>query len=96
MKVFYVSPENKKISRARLFCISDYYDKGNLIKQLECVTKTYNDLARYVKKISPYTELTDIAIGSREDNYLQEIEYKHKEYITSYCLNLRESGYKLR
>ena len=93
----FISLEEKKISSARLFCISDYYDdKGNLVKRPECVTKIYNALARYVKKISPYTELTDTAISTKEENYLQACEYKHKEYITDYCLKLRELGYKLR
>ena len=90
-------PNEKIIRKARLYCITDYYDEnGNLIKRPECVTKTYNSLTRYVKKLAPYTELTDTFISMKDDTYLQEIEYKHKEYITNYCLKLRESEYELK
>lgn len=93
----FISQEEKIIRRARLYCITDYYDEnGNLIKRPECVTKLYNALARYVKKLAPYTELTDTIISMKDDTYLQEIEYKHKEYISEYCLKLRESGYELK
>ena len=45
--------EKKRITRGRLFCISDYYnDDGELIKRPDCVTKVYNALARYVKKLA--------------------------------------------
>lgn len=92
----FISQEKKIIRRARLYCITDYYDEnGNLIKRPECVTKIYNALARYVKKLAPYTELTDTFVSMNNDTYLQEIEYKHKEYISEYCLKLRESGYEL-
>lgn len=92
----FISAEEKIIRKARLFCISDYYDNGTLIKRPECVTKIYNALARYVKKFAPYTEITDTVISMRDDTYLQEVEYKHKEYITEYCLKLKESEYELK
>ena len=93
----FILPNEKIIRKARLYCITDYYDEnGNLIKRPECVTKTYNSLTRYVKKLAPYTELTDTFISMKDDTYLQEIEYKHKEYITNSCLKLRESEYELK
>lgn len=87
----------KEIRRARIYCITGYYDEnGNYIERLECLTKIYNSIARYVKKVAPYTELTDNRIGMREDEYGKEIEYKHKEYITKVCLDMRNNGgYKL-
>lgn len=91
-----ISPEEKRICRTRLFCITGYYDeKGNFVKRPECVTKIYDSLVRAVKKLSPYTELTDTIISTSDDTYLQEREYRHKEYITEYCLNLKNEGYKL-
>lgn len=92
----FISSEKMRINKARLFCITDYYDSnGVLIKRPECVTKIYNSLSRCVKKIAPYTEIIDTVISTQDETYLQEIEYKIKEYITDNCLNLRNSGYKL-
>jgi len=87
----------KRISRARLFCISGYYaEDGEYIPRPDCLTKVYNNLARYVKKLAPYTELMDTIFSTKDETYGQEIEYKHKEYITDKCLNLRNNeGYKL-
>lgn len=91
-----ISPEKRKICRARLFCVTGYYDeKGSFIKRPECVTRVYDSLVREVKKISPYTELTDTIMSTRDETYLQKTEYRHKEYITEYCLNLRNEGYEL-
>ncbi len=88
----------KTVFSARLFCISGYYaNDGEYIPRPDCLTKVYNALARYVKKLAPYTELTDTYISTRDETYCQEIEYKHKEYITDKCLNLRNNeGYKLK
>lgn len=93
----YIVPEEQRISRARLYCISGYYDEnGAYIARPDCVTKVYQALARFAKKLAPYTELTDIVISTQDETYLQEIERRHKEYITGYCRNLRESGYQLK
>ena len=77
--------------------ISGYYDEqGEYIPRPECVTKIYNKLVRTVKKVAPLTELTDKYISAKGDTYLQELEWKHKEYITPEYLNLKESdNYKL-
>ena len=77
--------------------ISGYYDEqGEYISRPESVTKIYNKLARIVKKVAPLTELTDTYISTKDATYLQEYEWKHKEYITPEYLHLKESGnYKL-
>lgn len=87
----------KEIRRARLYCQSGYYDEnGDYRSRPECLTKIYNSLARYVKKIAPYTELTDIRVSIKDENYGEEYEYRHKEYITKKCLEMRNSeGYEL-
>lgn len=60
------------------------------------MTKVYHSLVRYVKKIAPYTEFTDILISMKDENYGEEYEYRHKEYITKNCLDLiNNKGYKL-
>lgn len=93
----YINTDNKRISRARLFVASGYYDElGQWIPRPDCLEKVYNKLVRVVKKVAPYTELTDTLVSRREEDYLQEREYKHKEYVTAECLQLRnEQGYKL-
>ncbi len=87
-----VYEEMKKITRSRLFAISGYYDEsGEYIPRPECLTKVYNRLARTVKKVAPYTELTDYIISTRDSSYLQEKEWRHKEYVSPAYLALRTS-----
>lgn len=92
-----INQDSKRISRARLYVTSGYYDEqGQWVARQDCLEKVYNKLVRVVKKVAPYTELTDTIISRRTEDYLQEREYKHKEYITAKCLHLRnEQGYKL-
>ena len=87
----------KEIRRARIYCITGYYDEnGEYISRPECLTKVYNSLVRYVKKVAPYTELSDVRISMKDEEYGKEIEYRHKEYITKTCLSMRNNeGYKL-
>lgn len=74
-----------------------YDDKGEYVPQPVCVTKVYNRLARMVKRLAPYTELTDTYVSMNDDDYLQEKEWKHKEYISPQFLRLRlTEGYRLR
>ncbi len=89
--------EKREIMRERIYCITGYYDEdGEYIPRPKCLTKVYNALARYVKKLAPYTEFTDTRISMRDENYGEEFEYKHKEYVTRACLELAErEGYKL-
>lgn len=90
--------EKKELVRSRLFVISGYYDgKGEYVPRPECVTKIYNRLVRIVKKVAPYTELTDTYISVRDEDYLQKKEWKHKEYISPQFLQLRSlQNYKLK
>lgn len=90
--------EKKTITRSRLFVISGCYDgQGAYIPRPECVTKIYSKLVRIVKKVAPLTELKDTYISTRDEMYLQEIEWKHKEYITPEYLSLKEkNGYTLK
>lgn len=89
--------KSKTITRSRLFVISGYYDEqGEYISRPECVTKIYNKLVRITKKVAPLTELIDKYTSIKDDTYLHEVEWKHKEYITPEYLNLKESNnYKL-
>lgn len=85
------TPERKSISRSRLYCISGYYNEfDEYIDRPDCLTKVYNSLARYIKKIASYTELRDKSISGRDEDYGTEYEYCHKEYITRTCLDMRE------
>ena len=92
-----VSHENKKISRARIFSITGYNDEhGNWIDRPECLKKVYEKLVRGIKKIAPYTEITDTIISTAEDSYAKAKEWKHKEYISPALLTLKISdGYKI-
>ena len=88
--------KDKWITGNRLYAISGYYnDTDEWIPRPECLTKLYNFLVRKVKKVAPYTELIDIRRYTNGDHYGEEFEWKHKEYITAYCLGLRENGYSL-
>lgn len=93
----FMNDEKKEITRNRLFLISGYYkDNEEYISSSECIEKIYNKLVRVVKKVAPYTELTDTCISTRDIDYLQEKELKHKEYISPYLLELNISQkYKL-
>lgn len=93
----HIDRQKKKIVSARLYVITGYYDRqGAFVPRNEAITELYKKLVRIAKKVAPYTELTDRYISTREETYLQEIEYKHKEYITAECLALRNNeGYVL-
>ena len=89
----YISKEEKRISRARLFCQTGFYDKnGEFVSRPECVTKIYNALARFTKKVAPNTELTENIIDAANNPYV----YTHKVYISQYCRDLIDDGYFLR
>jgi len=91
-----IHQEKKKITRSRLWCSSGFYrEDGEYINRSEDLTKVYNSLARYVKKLAPYTELVDVYISSRDKDYGKEVEYKHKEYVSRYCIDKMSEGYKL-
>lgn len=86
----FIHDNEKKITRSRLFAISGYYDEtGEYIARLECLTRIYQKLVRIVKKTAPYTEITDYIVSTHNNDYLQEREWKHKEYISASCLELK-------
>ncbi len=79
--------KDKRISRGRLYCITNYYDeKENIIKRPDLTTKIYNTLARYVKKIAPYTEVEHYVLNPMYDGE----KFLTKEYITTECLSYVE------
>ncbi len=93
----FIHDNEKEITRSRLFVISGYYDEsGEYITRPECLTRIYHKLVRIVKKTAPYTEITDHIISRHDHDYLQEKEWKHKEYISASCLELKVSkNYRL-
>lgn len=93
-----IKDDSKEIFRGRLYLSSGYYDSSkNFIPPPDCIVKAYNSLVRYVKKLAPYTEITKTRIYVGGDKDGQKEEYKAKEYISPFCLDLRENkGYKLR
>ena len=89
--------EEKRIGRNRLYSSTGCYDAGGaFIGRPECVTKVYNALTRYVKKLAPQTETVEMRISIADETYLQEVEHRSKQYITEYCLQLQQAGYALR
>ena len=90
-------PNKKEIRRNRIYCVTGYYnDEGEYIPRPECLTKVYDSLVRYIKKVAPSTELTDIRISVKDEDYGKKYEYTHKEYISETCLRLiNTEGYKL-
>lgn len=93
----FIHDSEKQITRSRLFVISGYYNEtGEYIARPKCLTQTYQKLVHIVKRIAPYTEITDHIISTQNNDYLQEREWIHKEYISASCLKLKASkNYKL-
>lgn len=88
--------EEQRISRNRLYISTGYYDENHVfIDRPDCVTKVYNALVRYAKKLAPQTEIVVKQISTQDEMYLQEIERKYKHYVTEYCLQLQQKGYRL-
>ena len=87
----------KEIRRARIYCTTGYYDENEeYIPRPECLTKVYNALARYVKKVAPYTEIIDVRVSKKHEDYGKKYEYRDKVYITKTCLDMvNNEGYKL-
>ncbi|MCM1494770.1 MAG: hypothetical protein NC089_03125 [Bacteroides sp.] len=87
----------KIIRRGHIGCETGYYDEtGRFMARPECLTRAYNILLRYVRKLAPYTELTDKSIDFGDKDGEKKSEYVHREYVTKTCLDLRDKeGYKL-
>lgn len=83
-----IRSDGKKLTRGRLYCISGYYDEeGQWIERPECVNRIYNSLARYVKKIAPYTEVEHYVVNPMYSGR----KVTSKEYISKECLSLAEN-----
>lgn len=61
----------------------------------EKTTRAYNSLARLVKKIALYTEITSFYISPLRENFGEKGEYKHKEYVSRFCIDKMAEGYAL-
>ncbi len=83
-----IREKEKQISSNRLYLSTGYYDKNEkFIYRPDSIVDVYKKLARKVKKLAPYTELVEP---------LKEKDWVHKEYVSPYCLELRnEKGYSL-
>lgn len=74
--------DKKRVDRNRLYLTTGYYNENDeFVYRPDSIVDVYNKLARKVKKLAPYTELIDIHDGK---------EWIHKEYVSKYCLNLRD------
>ena len=74
--------DKKRVDRNRLYLTTGYYNENDeFVYRPDSIVDVYNKLARKVKKLAPYTELIDIHNGK---------EWIHKEYVSKYCLNLRD------
>ena len=83
-----IADDKKQIRRERLYLTTGYYNKNDeFIYRPDIMVDVYNKLARKVKKLATYTELTTVFNGK---------EWIHKEYLTPCCLQLiNEEGYSL-
>lgn len=97
IKADYSYIKDKRIIRNRIYVSSGYYnDLDQWIPRPDHITKMYQKIVRAVKKAAPYTELVDIRTHLDGEHYLEEYQYKHKEYVSLYCLELRnKQGYLL-
>lgn len=87
-----INHSGKTIRRARLFSLSGYYEEGGeWVERPACMKKLYDKLARLVKKIAPYTEMTDTVFSTRDDDYGSIREWTHKEYISPELLELKNN-----
>lgn len=92
-----IREDTKEIRSNRMYAATGYYEEdGTWIPRSDCLTKVYNKLVRLVKKLAPYTEITDTITRTDREHHLEKKKWSHKEYVTDYCLRLRnEQGYKL-
>ena len=76
------------IHRNRVYLGTGFYNEnGEYIKASDNLVAVYNKLVKQLKRIAPYTELTDMINGK---------EWIHKEYVCPECLAYRNDGYCLR
>lgn len=85
--------DEKRIRRAQLFLPDGITDKNKVyIKRPESIEKMYMSIARYLKKLAPYTEITRYKIfpdGGREP-------FQIKEYVSPHCFEMyKNDGFSL-
>lgn len=87
----------KEIRRARMFCTSGYYDEeGTYVPRPTCLTKAYDSLARYVKKVAPYTDVSGRKAVRNPEASDKPVGGGDKVYITRACLDMVEQqGFRL-
>ena len=81
--------KNKLIMKNRLYLASGYYDaNGSFVKCSDKTVKVYDKLARIVRKLAPYTEVSHLAVNPLYENQ----RVTSKKYITPYYLFLVRTG----
>ncbi len=82
----------RHIIQHRMYVQSGFYDNsGNWVELPKKLSDAYDTLEAFVKELAPYTEITDTYISRREENYNQRVEYKRNDYISPYCLDLKNN-----
>lgn len=75
------------IHRNRVYLGTGFYNENSeYIKASDNLVAVYRKLVRQLKRIAPYTELTDL---------VNDRAWIHKEYICPECLEYRQNGYRL-
>ena len=83
-----IDHDSQIIHRSRIYLGTGFYNEdGEFIKANDGLAAVYNKLVKQLKRIAPYTELTDM---------INDKEWIHKEYVCSECLVYRQSGYSLK
>jgi len=85
----FMNEKKKEISSSRLWVSTGYWnDSGEFIKRDDILDKKYSMLAKYAKKLAPYTE---IEVKARNPMYDGK-RFIRKEYITPFLLEKIKSG----
>lgn len=71
--------QKKELHRARMYCISGYYDEQErYIPRSDELSKMYQALVRYVKKLAPLTEVDHYKIPISKECYVLVKEQGYK------------------
>ncbi len=82
----------RHIIQHRMYIQDGYFSSsGEWMKIPDKLNEAYDTLVDCVKELAPYTEITDTYISRREENYNQRVEYKRNDYISPYCLDLKNN-----
>ena len=88
IEVGYSRIDENAIPSSRIWVSSGYYENETFINRPDILDEKYSSLARFVKKLAPYT---DTII-----KYPNNKTYRSKEYITPYLLNLMVQSISVR